>query len=88
MISVGTVVRFVRLPDWVSQLPEESERVFRFCLNRDYRVSEIDSNGLLVLDVSQDIDHRFGGFQNDLRLEEKFVEPVATADGRGSQMKE
>jgi hypothetical protein len=45
-----------------------------FCLGRAYRVSEIDANGLLVLDVSEDIDHRFGGFKNDIRLEAEFVE--------------
>jgi hypothetical protein len=57
-------------------MSEESRRVFNFCLGRTYRVTEIDQQGLFVLDVSKDIDHRFGGFMNDLRLEEKYLEKV------------
>jgi len=30
-----------------------------------------------VLDVSVDIDNRFGGFKNDIRLEAEFLEEVA-----------
>ncbi|MGH7771824.1 MAG: hypothetical protein ACREQA_06260 [Candidatus Binatia bacterium] len=64
---------FETLPPWVSELPEESQQVFRFCLGRSYRVDEIDEQGLLVLDVSADIDRRFGGFMNDIRLEPQYV---------------
>lgn len=64
------------MPDWVAQLPVESRRVFEFCLGRMYRIEEIDSQGSFVLDVSADIDHRFGGFMNDIRLEEEFLEEV------------
>jgi hypothetical protein len=32
--------------------------------------------GLVVLDVSGDIDSRFGGFANDLRVEREFVEEI------------
>jgi len=32
---------------------------------------------LFVLDVSHDIDQRFGGLMNDLRLEAEFLEEVA-----------
>lgn len=77
MIQAGSTVRFARMPDWVAQLPDESRRVFEFCLGRTYRIAGIDSQGLLVLDVSVDIDPLFGGFMNDIRLEEEFLEEVS-----------
>jgi hypothetical protein len=42
-------------------------------VGRPYRVDEIDQWGQLVLDVSADIDERFGGFMNDIRVEEEYV---------------
>jgi len=77
MIEPGKTVRFVKMPEWVSKLPDEGRRVFEFCLGRNYRIAEIDSQGLFVLDVSVDIDKRFGGFMNDIRLEAEFLEEVA-----------
>ena len=77
MIQPGSMVRFAKMPDWVAQLPGESRRVFEFCLGRVYRVDEIDSQGLFVLDVSTDLDQRFGGFMNDIRLEAEFLEEIA-----------
>ena len=74
MIKVGSTVKFAKMPEWVARLPEESRRVFEFCLGRRYRVVEIDEHGHFVLDVSADVDHRFGGFANDLRLEAEFLE--------------
>jgi len=71
------MVRFAKMPDWVAQLPDESRRVFEFCLGRVYRINEIDSQGLFVLDVSADLDHRFGGLMNDIRLEAEFLEEIA-----------
>lgn len=76
MINPGRMVTFARMPEWVAQLPPESRRIFQFCLGRTYRVAEIDKQGLFVLDVSADIDHRFGGFLNDLRLEAEFLDEV------------
>lgn len=76
MIRVGSQVRFAKMPDWVSRLPEESRRAFGICLGRAYRVEEIDDQGLFVLDVSADIDDRFGGFGNDIRLEADFLEEI------------
>jgi hypothetical protein len=77
MIQPGSTVRFAKMPEWVATLPEESRRVFEFCLGRRYRVEEIDGQGLFVLNLSADIDERFGGFMNDLRLEAEFLEEVA-----------
>jgi hypothetical protein len=76
MIQAGSKVRFVKMPDWVVAMPEESRRVFEFCFGRTYLIEEIDSQGLFVLDVSVDIDKRFGGFRNDIRLEAEFLEVV------------
>jgi hypothetical protein len=79
MIQVGDCVTFDKLPDWVENLSEESKRVFLFCFGRTYRVKEIDEDEvliLLVLDVSADIDHCFGGFMNDIRLESEFITRV------------
>jgi hypothetical protein len=76
MIQPGSIVRFAKMPSWVADMPDDSRRVFEFCLGRTYRIEELDCNGLFVLDVSAEIDHRFGGFMNDLRLEAEFLEEV------------
>lgn len=81
VFRVGELVVFARMPRWVGRLPEESQAVFRFCLGRTYRVDEIGSDGLLVLDVSADVDARFGGVMNDIRVEPEFVDrPEPQAD--------
>ena len=79
MIGVGTRVTFVTMPAWVTDLPEESQRVFRFCLGRTYPVVELDHQGLYVLDVSADIDHRFGGYLNDIHLEATFLREASSS---------
>jgi hypothetical protein len=48
-------------------------------LGRTYRIAEIDPNGLFVLDVSGDVDDRFGGSMNDIRLEAEFLREVSPA---------
>jgi len=57
-------------------LPEESQTVFRFCVGRTFLIEEVDPNGLLVLDVSREVDERFGGTHNDIRVEATWVEPA------------
>ena len=59
---------------WVPAL-EESATVFRACLGRAYSVTEVDEHGHLVLDVSADIDARFGGSHNDIRVEAPLCAP-------------
>jgi hypothetical protein len=76
MINIGSTVRFAIMPYWVAALPEDSRRVFEFCLGQTYRVEEIDEQGLCVLDVSADVDDRFGGCMNDIRIERDFLEEV------------
>ncbi|HEX4953083.1 MAG TPA: hypothetical protein VF017_06785 [Thermoanaerobaculia bacterium] len=77
MIQAGSRVRCSRMPEWVASVPEESRRVFELCLGRVYWVEAVDEQGLFVLDVSGDIDHRFGGFLNDIRLEAEFLEELS-----------
>lgn len=76
MIQIGSKVRLERMPGWVGSLPEESRRVFEFCLGRVYLVEGVDGQGLFVLDVSGDMDRRLGGFGNDIRLEAEFLDEL------------
>ena len=76
MIQTGSRVRLAEMPEWVASLPEESRRVFEFCLGRVYMVEEVDEQGLFVLDVSGDIDRRFGGCRNDIRVDAGFLEEM------------
>jgi hypothetical protein len=73
---IGQKVKLTELPAWVSDLPLETQRIFQFCLGRVFSISEIDQHGLLVLDVSKEVDFRFGGFMNDIRIEPQFLEEV------------
>lgn len=77
MIDVGDCVTLDKLPEWVVQLPEHSQYVFQYCVGNTYPVAEIDQNGLFVLDVSKDVDKRFGGFMNDIRVEGRYITKVS-----------
>jgi hypothetical protein len=72
MIQVNDWVVLETLPPWVEHLPQESQAVFQFCVGRTYQVTEIDQNGLFVLDVSE-VDAIFGGFMNDIRVEDEYL---------------
>jgi len=76
MIQTGSTVRVSSLPGWVSQLPSEKQRVFRFCLGRTYRVVNKDQGGVCILDVSGDMDQRFSGLASDIRVEAECLEEV------------
>lgn len=76
MFRPGDAVRLKTLPEFVSRLPEESVRVFVACVGGVFPVTEITDDGLLVLDVSATIDHRFGGYANDIRVEPRYVDRV------------
>ena len=71
--GAGDWVTLTVLPPFIEQLPPHSQAVFRFCLGKTFRVEEIDEQGLLVLDVSPEVDKRFGGYMNDIRGESEFV---------------
>jgi hypothetical protein len=72
-ITIGSWVRLTTLPPWTERMPEESQRVIRHCVGRVFRVDEITPEGLLVLDVSAEVDPVFGGTGNDLRVETDLV---------------
>ncbi len=74
MVHVGDWVQLKALPPDVDMLPLESQAVFQYCLGRRYRVVEVDTQGLFVLDVSADIDPLFGGYMNDIRVEEACLQ--------------
>src|SRR5689334_2735805 len=82
MIKPGTWVVMEQAPRWVSRLPEASQRVFRFCIGKAYKVVEIDDQGLCVLDVSRDVDAVFGGFMNDIRVEPKTLRKLTLAQAQ------
>lgn len=75
-IRVGQIVAFSTVPKWVADLPPKTQQIFQFCRGKPYKVVDIDPNGLLVLDVSQDVDKKFGGRFNDLRIEPEHVEEI------------
>ena len=73
MIEEGDTVRLETMPNWVRDLPKESQQAFQACLGKSFTVTEIDKNNLCVLDVSKVVDPKIGGFQNDIRLEEEYL---------------
>lgn len=70
----GDFVILVKIPDGVERLPAETQRAFQLCLKKSYRIVEITDDGLLVLDVSRDVDPVIGGKYNDLRVEADCVQ--------------
>lgn len=76
VIKVGDWVSLKSLPSWIEELLKESQAVFGFCIGRKFRVEEIDQHSHLVLDVSPDVDQRFGGYKNDIRVEERYIDIV------------
>ncbi|NNG15629.1 MAG: hypothetical protein HKM89_04040 [Gemmatimonadales bacterium] len=75
---VGDWVILAELPPWVGDLPEESRAVFDHCVGHAFRVTEIDGNRNLVLDVSALVDPVFSGDLNDVRVESRFVRSTST----------
>jgi len=73
MIKAGDTVRFEKMPEWVRDLPKESQQVFQECLGKSFTVTEIDKDNLYVLNVSKLVDPMIGGFQNDIRLEDQYL---------------
>ena len=72
-MKVGDTVIFAKMPSWVTKMPEDSRRVFETCLGKSFTISEIDRNGLFVLDIGKEVDTQFGGLMNDIRLEAKYL---------------
>ncbi len=87
MIQAGAWVRLKAIPPDVAAGDERTRAIFDCCLGHVYPVEETvrvrGSNIVLhVLDISADIDHRFGGFMNDIRVEDAYLK-VVPAPGSG-----
>lgn len=70
---IGDRVMLAQIPKWAKSLPPESQLAFKICLHKFYPITEITSDGLLVLDVSADVDPVLGSKFNDVRVEPKYV---------------
>lgn len=71
--EIGDRVMLAKTPGWAKSLPEESQLAFKICLHKIYPITEITPEGLLVLDVSADVDAVLGSEFNDIRVEPKYV---------------
>ena len=74
--QVGDLVRLTTMPAWVKDLPEETRLAYKTCFRRAYKIAQITRDGLLVLDVSRDVDAILGATHNDLRIEPDYVTPA------------
>jgi hypothetical protein len=74
---VGDWVRLTGRPPWTDQMPLETRRVIDHCVGKIFRIDDLAPGDLYVLDVSAEVDARFGGFANDLRVESDYLEPAA-----------
>jgi len=74
--QVGDLGRLTTMPAWVKDLPEESRLAYNTCCRRAYKIAQITRDGLLVLDVSRDVDALLGTRHNDLRIEPDYVTPA------------
>jgi len=72
----GDWVRLARRPQWADRMPPETQQIIDACVGKVFRIGEVAAGGLYVLDVSDEIDARFGGCLNDLRVEAEFLEPA------------
>ncbi|MDI1442639.1 hypothetical protein [Polyangium sp. 6x1] len=64
------------LPPGTERLPAELQAVLRFCLARTFPLVEQTREGQWILDVSREVEPRFGGAGHDLRVEPEFLLPV------------
>lgn len=76
--KTGAWVTLAIVPEWVTEMPIETRRVFQVCHERSYEIINITPEGLLVLDVSRDVDTLIGGKHNDLRVERRYVRAART----------
>lgn len=86
-IRAGTWVQLKAIPPDVAAADERTRAIYDYCLGQVYPVQETvrvrrSDIVLHVLDISVDIDHRFGGFMNDIRVEDAYLE-VVPAPGPG-----
>ena len=76
----GDLVRLKQIPEWIDQIPEESQAVVRHCLGRACKVDAVEED-CLILDVSKLCDKKFGGSGNEIFVEPKYLELVPVPKG-------
>lgn len=76
-IKIGDRVRLVRIPPVLSDVPEETHRVFELCVGGEFTVESLNSYGLTELDVSEKVDKVVGGFLNSIWVELEYLEKIS-----------
>ena len=67
-------VRFVKRPTWLKDMKEDQRKIFDFCFGKVFPTDGFDQNGHVIVDVSELCDPVFGGYGNELRLDQDNVE--------------
>lgn len=78
--AVGDWVRLIRRPAWAEGMQLQVQQVIDACVGGAFRIDDVapgPQGELYVLLLGEDIDARFGGFMNDLRVEAEYLEPAA-----------
>lgn len=71
-----TYARLRQAPPWADQLPEQSRAIVHYCVGKIFPVDGYTEEGDIILDVSAEVDDRFGGYANDLRVEPEYLDFV------------
>lgn len=62
------------MPPSAAGTPEDTRSILRFSVGKTFRVTETTKDGLVGLDVSPDVDHKFGGFMHEIWVEPEHLE--------------
>lgn len=66
--------RLKRFPPAARSAPAQTRAILRFAVGKTFRVSSIDKEGRVGLDLSPDADRKFGGFMHEVWVESDEVE--------------
>ncbi len=66
--------RLKRFPPTARSSPSETRAILRFAVGRTFRVTSINAEGLVGLDLSPDADRKFGGFMHEIWVEPEYLE--------------
>jgi hypothetical protein len=66
--------RLKRMPPSAAGTAEDTRTILRFSVGKTFRVTETTTDGLVGLDVSPDVDHKFGGFMHEIWVEPEHLE--------------
>lgn len=70
-------MRLVRTPPELSDVPEETRRVFELCVGVDVTVESFYSYGFAELEVSETVNKVVGGFLNSIWVELEYLEKIS-----------